>query len=284
MTNAPHLLPKSRAGLPSTATSTLVDSMAHDGLSDAFDQVAMGALTEQAQQPLRPDPRGAGRVRRRAATRRPPRAQKNGIFDDEIVPVLDPAAQGRPDRVTRGRGHPRRHHGRDAGQAEAGLRQGRHDHRRHRRRRSPTAPAAVVVMSAAKAAELGCTVLAEIGAHGVVAGPGRHPAAAARQRDRARRWPSGGHRADRPRPGRDQRGLRRGRHRLHPRARRRPGEGQRQRRRHRPRPPDRHVSGARIVLHLALELRRRGGGVGAAALCGGGGQGDALVLHVPAPA
>jgi acetyl-CoA acyltransferase 2 len=42
------------------------------------------------------------------------------------------------------------------------------------------------------------------------------------------------------------------------------------------------MSGARIALHLALELGRRGGGVGAAALCGGGGQGDALILHVPA--
>ncbi|MDP9391294.1 MAG: acetyl-CoA C-acyltransferase, partial [Actinomycetota bacterium] len=42
------------------------------------------------------------------------------------------------------------------------------------------------------------------------------------------------------------------------------------------------MSGARLVLDVALELRRRGGGVGAAALCGGGGQGDALILHVPA--
>jgi acetyl-CoA C-acetyltransferase len=42
------------------------------------------------------------------------------------------------------------------------------------------------------------------------------------------------------------------------------------------------MSGARIVLHLALELQRRGGGVGAAALCGGGGQGDALIVRVPA--
>ena len=42
------------------------------------------------------------------------------------------------------------------------------------------------------------------------------------------------------------------------------------------------MSGARLVLHLALELQRRGGGVGAAALCGGGGLGDALVVHVPA--
>jgi acetyl-CoA C-acetyltransferase len=40
------------------------------------------------------------------------------------------------------------------------------------------------------------------------------------------------------------------------------------------------MSGARLVLHLALELGRRGGGVGAAALCGGGGQGDALIIKV----
>jgi acetyl-CoA C-acetyltransferase len=42
------------------------------------------------------------------------------------------------------------------------------------------------------------------------------------------------------------------------------------------------MSGARIALHLALELKRRGGGVGAAALCGGGGQGDGLIIRVPA--
>ena len=40
------------------------------------------------------------------------------------------------------------------------------------------------------------------------------------------------------------------------------------------------ASGARIALHLALELGRRGGGLGAAGLCGGGGQGEALLLHV----
>ena len=39
------------------------------------------------------------------------------------------------------------------------------------------------------------------------------------------------------------------------------------------------ASGARIVLTLALELRRRGGGLGGAAICGGGGQGDALLLR-----
>jgi acetyl-CoA C-acetyltransferase len=40
------------------------------------------------------------------------------------------------------------------------------------------------------------------------------------------------------------------------------------------------ASGARIALHLAHELKRRGGGVGAAGLCGGGGQGEALILRV----
>ena len=39
------------------------------------------------------------------------------------------------------------------------------------------------------------------------------------------------------------------------------------------------ASGARLVLTLALALRRRGGGTGVAALCGGGGQGDALILR-----
>jgi acetyl-CoA C-acetyltransferase len=42
------------------------------------------------------------------------------------------------------------------------------------------------------------------------------------------------------------------------------------------------ASGARIVLTLALELRRRGGGLGLAAICSGGGQGDAIIIEVPA--
>ena len=42
------------------------------------------------------------------------------------------------------------------------------------------------------------------------------------------------------------------------------------------------MSGARLVLHLIYALRSRGGGTGVAALCGGGGQGDALIIDVPA--
>jgi acetyl-CoA C-acetyltransferase len=41
------------------------------------------------------------------------------------------------------------------------------------------------------------------------------------------------------------------------------------------------MSGARLVLTLALELKRRGGGIGAAAMCGGGGQGSALIVRAP---
>jgi acetyl-CoA C-acetyltransferase len=40
------------------------------------------------------------------------------------------------------------------------------------------------------------------------------------------------------------------------------------------------ASGARLALHLAMELKRRGGGLGAAGLCGGGGQGEALLIRV----
>ena len=40
------------------------------------------------------------------------------------------------------------------------------------------------------------------------------------------------------------------------------------------------MSGTRVVLTLIHELQRRGGGLGAASLCGGGGQGEALILKV----
>jgi acetyl-CoA C-acetyltransferase len=39
------------------------------------------------------------------------------------------------------------------------------------------------------------------------------------------------------------------------------------------------MSGARLVLTLAYEMRRRGVEYGGAALCGGGGQGDALIIR-----
>lgn len=50
MSLAPHVIPM-RAGVK-YGPATLVDTVDHDGLSDAFDQVAMGALTEQGNAPL----------------------------------------------------------------------------------------------------------------------------------------------------------------------------------------------------------------------------------------
>ncbi|MGY1842180.1 acetyl-CoA C-acetyltransferase [Modestobacter sp. SYSU DS0875] len=277
MTRAPHLLPSSRTGTK-YGDATLVDAMAHDGLTDTFDQVAMGALTEQANSRYgltreEQDAFAAASHQKAAA------AQKNGLFDDEITPVPIPQRTGdpvefredegiRPDTTAESLARLRPAFAPDGTITAASASQ------------ISDGACAVVVMSAAKAAELGCTVLAEIGAHGVVAGPdatlqtqpsraiakacareGIDPAAldlvelneafaavgivSTRELgiDPERVNPNGG-------------AIALG----HPVG----------------------MSGARIVLHLALELRRRGGGVGAAALCGGGGQGDALILRVPA--
>ncbi len=140
--------------------------------------------------------------------------------------------------------------------------------------------AAVVVMSKAKAEELGLTWLAEIGAHGMVAGPDSslqsQPSTAIRKAcekegispsdldlvEINEAFASVGIQSMRDLGMTDEQvNVNGGAIALgHPIG----------------------MSGARLALHLALELQRRGGGVGAAALCGGGGQGDALVLRVPA--
>ena len=113
-------------------------------------------------------------------------AAKNGLFDDEIVPVEIPQRKGDPVVFTDRRGHPRRHHRRSLlgklrpafakdGTITAGSSSQISD-----------GAAAVVVMSRAKAEELGLTWLAEIGAHGVVAGPDASLQSQPRQRDQGR--------------------------------------------------------------------------------------------------
>src|ERR687894_371797 len=94
MTQAPHLLANSRTGTKYGDTK-LVDAMAHDGLSDTFDQVAMGVLTERANASYdltreEQDAFAAASHQRAAA------AAKNGLFDDEIAPVLIPQRKGDP--------------------------------------------------------------------------------------------------------------------------------------------------------------------------------------------
>jgi acetyl-CoA C-acetyltransferase len=276
MTNAPHLLPKSREGFKYGDT-TLVDSMAYDGLWDSFTDDAMGALTDKQNAVLgisrEEQDAFAARSHQRAAA-----AQKDGRFAEEIVPVRIPQRRGdpllidtdegvRPETTAESLAKLRPAFAAD-GSVTAGSASQISD-----------GACAVVVTSRTKAEELGLEWLAEIGAHGVVAGPDStlqsQPANATLQALRREGLQVGDLdlaeineafaavavqsmrdlKIDEDKVNVDGGAIAMG----HPLG----------------------MSGARLVLHLALELKRRGGGVGAASLCGGGGQGDALVLRVP---
>jgi len=277
MTNAPHLLPRSREGFK-YGDVTLVDSMAHDGLWDVFTEQAMGALTESCNAAAYGITREEQDAFSAQSHQRAAEGWKNGIFDDEVVPVEVPSRRGDATWVREDEGV----RGDTSAESLARLRPA------FDRNGTITAGSAsqisdggcaVVVMSKAKAEELGLEWLAEIGPTGMVAGPdsslqlqparaiatacdkeGISPAdldlveineafaavgiVSTRELglDPARVNVNGG-------------AVSLG----HPIG----------------------MSGTRVVLHLALELARRGGGVGAAALCGGGGQGDALIVRVP---
>ena len=127
MTQAPHLLPKSREGFKYGDT-TLLDSMAYDALWDQATAQAMGMLTEQC------NAASDGLTREEqdefAAALAPQAAEawKNGVFDDEVVPVEIPQRRGDPVVVSQDEECVAHH--RVARQAAPRLRQGRHDHRR----------------------------------------------------------------------------------------------------------------------------------------------------------
>ena len=238
MTQAPHLLPKSRVGFKYGDT-TLVDSMAYDALHDQFTDQAMISLTDGcnaagANLSREEQDAFAAQSHQRAAL-----AWKNGLFDDEVVPVTISSRKG-DITVSEDEGI----RGDTTVESLAGLRPVARDGSITAGSASQISDGAcaVVVMSKAKAEELGLTWLAEIGASGQVAGPDSTPPAPAGQRDRQGRR-EGGDRRLRHRPLRAQRGLRRGRHRVRTPARRQPGRRQRQRWRDRPRPPGRHVRG-----------------------------------------
>ncbi len=276
MTQGPHLLANSRAGFKYGDT-TLQDSTALDALTCAFDQAAMGVSTEgyNSRYNLTREEQDAfaAQSHQRAAE-----AQKNGLFDDEIVAVEIPQRKGDPvifdidegvraDTTTETLGRLRPAFAKD-GTITAGSSSQISD-----------GAAALVVMSKDKAEELGLSWIAEIGAHGVVAGPDaslqEQPANAVVKAcekegispdsldlvELNEAFAAVGLVSSRKLGFDDDKvnvnggAIAMG----HPVG----------------------MSGARIVLHLALELQRRGGGTGAAALCGGGGQGDALILRVP---
>jgi acetyl-CoA C-acetyltransferase len=279
MTNAPHLLLGQRTGYK-YGDVTIKDHMAHDGLSDAWDCCSMGESTERlgARHGItrtEQDEFAAASHQRAAA------AQKNGHFADEITPVVIPQRKGEPLVITEDEGiRPE-----TTVESLAKLRPAfAKDGTITAGSSSPISDgaAAVVVMSKAKANELGLTWLAEVGAHGNVAGPDNslhsQPSNAIQHALKKgglsiedldlieinEAFAQVGIQSARDLGiSTDKINVNGGAIALgHPIG----------------------MSGARLVLTLALELQRRGGGTGAAALCGGGGQGDALIIHVPADA
>jgi acetyl-CoA C-acetyltransferase len=276
MTRAPHLLPNSREGFKYGDT-TLVDSMAYDALYDQFTSQAMGNLTEScnaAGAKLTREEQDAFSARSHQLAAE---AWKNGVFDDEVVPVDIVSRRG---TVTVSQDEGVR--GETTAESLASLRPA------FGKEGTITAGSAsqisdgacaVVVMSKARAQDLGVTWLAEIGASGQVAGPDStlqmQPARAIRAAaakegiavsdidlfELNEAFAAVGIESTRELGiDEDRVNVNGGAIALgHPVG----------------------MSGARIVLHLALELKRRGGGIGAAALCGGGGQGDALIIRVP---
>jgi len=277
MTNAPHLLPKSREGYK-YGDVAMVDAMAYDALFDQFTDQAMGNLTEQcnaaaANLTREEQDEFSARSHQLAA-----QAWKNGIFDEEVVPVEIPQRKGDPVVVSQDEGI----RGETTAESLGALRPA------FAKDGTITAGSssqisdgacAVIVMSKAKAEELGLTWLAEIGASGQVAGPDStlqlQPASAIAKAvekegiavsdidlfELNEAFAAVGIASARQLGvSEDKVNVNGGAIAIgHPVG----------------------MSGARIVLHLALELKRRGGGVGAAALCGGGGQGDALLISVP---
>jgi acetyl-CoA C-acetyltransferase len=277
MSKAPHLLPGSRRGFKYGATE-LVDSMALDGLTDAFDQVSMGESTERHNGKLgitrQEQDEFAARSHQLAA-----QAIKDGLMAQEITPVQIPQRRGEPVIVDTDEGV----RADTTAESLAGLKPAfAADGTITAGSASQISDGAcaVVLMSADAAAAAGATVLAEVGAHGVVAGPdnslhSQPSRAIQRALDKAgltvadlnlieineafaavaiQSMRDLG--ADPDKVNVDGGAIALG----HPLG----------------------ASGARIALHLIYGLRQRGGGLGVAALCGGGGQGDALLLRVPA--
>ena len=275
MTQGPYLLPKARAGYR-YGNDEIIDATAHDALFCAFDQLGMGAATETYTK-LRGISREEQDAYSAGSHGRAAEAQKNGLFDDEIVAVEVPQRRGDPIVVTDDEGVRADTTAetlaklRPAFAADGTVTAGSSS-------QISDGAAAVVVMSRAKAEELGVPILAEIGAHGTVAGPDpsllSQPANAINKAlgkenltpdqidlyEINEAFASVAIQSMRELEiGADSVNVNGGAISMgHPVG----------------------ASGARIALHLALELKRRGGGVGAAGLCGGGGQGEALIIRV----
>ncbi len=275
MTNAPYLLPDGRNGM-GMGSGTVLDAMIHDGLWCAFEDSHMGDGTERDSAKAGIS-RGemdeyAAQSHERAAA-----ALKGGRFDEEIVAASIPQRRGEPVAVLE----------------DEGIRPGTTPERLSSLRPAFASGGAVTAGNASQISDGGCALvlmseraaerhgaqpLAEVVSYGMVAGPDtcllHQPSRAIGcALERAELGVSDlslfeineafaavavastkdlGVSSEIVNPNGGAVAL------GHPIG----------------------MSGARLALTLATELRHRGGGLGAAALCGGGGQGDALVLRV----
>ncbi len=274
MTNAPYLLPGARAGYR-IGDNSVIDSMMHDGLTCAFDDCAMGLATDRYNQKLgvtreRQDQFAAASHAKAAA------AIAAGKMAEEIVPVSVPQRKGDPKIVDTDEGvradttFDSLQGLRPAFDKEGTITAGNAS-------QISDGGAAVIVMSKAKAQELGIAPLGELLGFGEVAGPDAslltQPSRAIQKAlakanltaadidlfemneafaavglasadelgiDEAKVNVNGG-------------AIALG----HPLG----------------------MSGTRVALTALYELKRRGGGTAAVALCGGGGQGDAAIFR-----
>ncbi len=275
MTNAPHLLKDSRKGFK-YGPATMADSMALDGLTDAFDGLSMGESTERHNAEMdisrQEQDEFAARSQQRAA-----RATKDGILAEEIVPVEITARKGtvtfqedegiRADTTVESLAKLPPAFGKE-GTITAGSASQISD-----------GAAAFIVADRKVAERLGAPVLAGVGAFGTVAGPDNS----------LHSQPANAIKKALAKAGRTERDLD-----LIEINEAFAAVGIQSMRELGASPDIVNVnggaiavghplgaSGARIALTLVCELRRRGGGLGAAALCGGGGQGSALLFTVP---
>lgn len=274
MTQAPYLLPGARAGYR-YGDGKLIDATAHDGLFCAFDDCAMGLGTERYNAATgvtreQQDAFSAASHQRAAA------AIAAGKFDEEIIPVAVPQRKGDPVMVTTDEGvrgdttEESLGKLRPAFDKEGTITAGNAS-------QISDGGAAVIVMSRAKAEELGLNPIGELVSYGQVAGPDasllHQPAKAIKVAAEKAGISIGdidlfelneafaavglnsaadlgiSHDIVNVNGGAIALG--------HPVG----------------------MSGTRVALTALLELKRRGGGTAAVSLCGGGGQGDAAILR-----
>ncbi|GED67468.1 acetyl-CoA acetyltransferase [Brevibacillus reuszeri] len=275
MSNAPYALPDARYGMR-MGDATVRDLMMYDGLTCPFDQVPMAIhgsnVAEEYEITREAQDEWALRSQQRAA-----QAVANGRFDEEIVAVSIPQRKGDPVQVTKDEG-PRPDTTREGlaklppvykkdGTITAGNAPGIND-----------GAAAMVLMSDAKAEELGIKPLATILGHAQVGAEAPYIAttpglsinkllektgysiedidllevneafaAVTLISGKIAGW-------DDEKVNVNGGAIALG----HPIG----------------------ASGARIIMHLAYELKRRGGGLGIAAICSGAAQGDAILIKV----